>query len=137
MSQDAWHKKAFYRISAYGVIRNKNNEILMVNEHNYFTLPGGGWDYGETLHDALKRELDEEIALASDFREKIIDAAPFFNESKNAWQMLLLCDIMYDDLEFSVGEHAGATKWCRLDEIDLSAPSNRLVVDLLTKQNGV
>lgn len=127
MNQTDWHKQAFYRISAYGVIRNDKDEVLMVNEHGYYTMPGGGWDYGESLHEALVRELYEEIALESDFGETIITALPFYNENKQAWQMLLLCEIAYDELKFSVGTHATDVKWFAPEVIDDSAPSNKLV----------
>jgi ADP-ribose pyrophosphatase YjhB (NUDIX family) len=82
-----WHKQAFYRISAIGVIKNANGEYLLCNEHNRWTFPGGAWDYGETLHEALKRELFEEIALTSDITENVITVVPFYNPNKDAWQV--------------------------------------------------
>lgn len=128
-----WHKQAFYRISAYGVIRNEAGQILMVNEHDFFTLPGGGWDYGESLHEALVRELYEEIALVSDFREKTIAALPMYNENRQAWQMFLLNEIVYEELKFSIGEHATETKWFDIEDIDVSASSNKLIQAALQK----
>ena len=127
MNQADWHTQAFYRISAYGLIRNDKGEVLMVNEHGYYTLPGGGWDYGESLHEALTRELDEEIALESDFSESVMTALPFYNDNKQAWQMLLLCEITYDELKFSVGAHATDVKWFAPEDIDDTAQSNKLV----------
>ena len=130
MTED-WHAQAFYRISAYGVIRNKVGHLLMVNEHGFFTLPGGGWEYGEDLHEALKRELHEEIALVSDFRDRIIAALPMYNENKSAWQMLILSEIIYDKLKFSVGADATETKWLAIEDIDISLLSNKLVQEAL------
>lgn len=126
-----WHNQAFYRISAIGLIRNAKNEILMVNEHGHFTLPGGGWDYGETLHEALKRELYEEVQLESDFYERVITAIPFYNSNKNAWQMWLACDILYDELQYGVGEHASEVRWFSEAEIDTTTKAGELTKQVL------
>lgn len=130
MKED-WHKQAFYRVSAIGLIRNQNGEVLMVNEHGHFTLPGGGWDYGESLHEALKRELFEEIALKSEFDEKVIAALPFYNKSKDAWQMWVACEILYDELNFGIGEHASDVRWFTPNEIEDSTLAGKLAKKVL------
>ena len=131
MNQPDWHQQAFYRVSAIGLIRNDKGQVLMVNEHGHFSLPGGGWDYGESLHEALKRELYEEIKLTSDFRESVITALPFYNPNKEAWQMWVACQIDYDELHFSIGEHASEVRWFDEDEIDMSTMAGKFVKQLL------
>jgi ADP-ribose pyrophosphatase YjhB (NUDIX family) len=51
------------RKSARGVVLNDKNEVSMqfVGKHNYYKLPGGGVDAGETIEEALRRELIEEV----------------------------------------------------------------------------
>lgn len=127
MNQSDWYKNAFYRVSAVGVIRNTEDEYLLVDEHGRWAFPGGGWDFGESLHEALKRELFEEIALTSEFSEKVITAIPFYNPNKEAWQMWVACDILYDKLEFSVGEHATDVRWFKEDEIDYTTMAGKLM----------
>ncbi len=129
-----WHKSAFYRVSAVGVIRNEDGKYLMVNEHGRWSFPGGGWDFGESLHEALKRELYEEIALTSDFREKVITAIPFYNPNKEAWQMWVACEIYHDGLDYGVGKHAQDVKWMREDEIDYSTMAGKLIEEVLKVQ---
>lgn len=126
-----WYEQAFYRVSVVGFIRNQDDEILMVNEHDRWTLPGGGWDYKESLHEALKREMYEEIALTTDFSETVIDAITFYNPNRKAWQMWVVCAIEYDELDYGIGEHATDVKWMREDEIDYDTVAGRLIKQLL------
>ncbi|PID31600.1 hypothetical protein CR970_04670 [Candidatus Saccharibacteria bacterium] len=118
MNVPDWYKNCFYRVGVKGLIRNSAGEILVVHEDGVWGLPGGGWDWGETEHEALKRELFEEIALTSDFGERLFFAAPKWLEDKQTWLLLLVYEITYDELEFSLGEHGDETKWVREAEID-------------------
>ncbi|HUD11058.1 MAG TPA: NUDIX hydrolase [Candidatus Saccharimonadia bacterium] len=52
-----------YRVSLK-IIVIRRHELLVVKENaGWYSLPGGGWDYGEELREALARELREEIDL--------------------------------------------------------------------------
>jgi GrpB-like predicted nucleotidyltransferase (UPF0157 family)/8-oxo-dGTP pyrophosphatase MutT (NUDIX family) len=56
-----------YRKGVSALITNKKNEFLLVNlesfEDKYFAIPGGGIEQGETLEDAVYRELNEELGI--------------------------------------------------------------------------
>lgn len=60
-------KKLQFRKGVSALILNKRNEVLLVNlesfETKYFAIPGGGIDEGETLEDAVYREIKEELNL--------------------------------------------------------------------------
>ena len=131
MTKSDWYNQAFYRISAVGVIENNSGEYLMVKEHGRWTLPGGGWDYEEDLHEALRRELFEEIALTSDFTEKVIQVLPFYNPNKEAWQMWVVCDIAYNDLDYGVGEDADDVAWMSKNEIDYTTLAGTLIKQVI------
>lgn len=130
-----WYKNAFYRVSVVGLIRNEKSQILMVNEHGRWTVPGGGWDYGESLHDALKREMFEEIALKSDFSEKVISAVPFYNPNKEAWQMWIVCEIDYKELDYGIGDHATDVRWTAEEDIDDDTMAGKLIKQVLKKDS--
>lgn len=54
------------RVRAAGILVD-NNKILLIkhkkNNNEYWLLPGGGVDYGETFSEAVKREFFEETNL--------------------------------------------------------------------------
>ena len=54
------------RIRVSGILK-KDNEILFVkhrkNKKEYYLLPGGGVDFGESFEAALKREFMEEVNI--------------------------------------------------------------------------
>lgn len=51
------------RKSARGVVLNEKGEVSIqfVSKKNYYKLPGGGVEIGETVEEALKREIVEEV----------------------------------------------------------------------------
>lgn len=134
--QDDWYDKAFYRTSAVALIRNDKGQVLMVNEHGRLTLPGGGWDYGESLHEALARELYEEIKLTSDFTEHMITALPFYNPNRGVWHMWVACRLEYKTLDFGIGEHASEVRWCNENEINEDDLAGKLTLQVLKQARG-
>jgi putative (di)nucleoside polyphosphate hydrolase len=56
-----------YRKGVSALIQNKNNEFLLVNlnsfEERFFAIPGGGVEEGESLEDAVYREIEEELGI--------------------------------------------------------------------------
>ena len=53
-----------FRPSAYGVIRRDDRILLVTNRSNgKYSFPGGGIEVGETIEDALAREVMEETGI--------------------------------------------------------------------------
>ena len=54
------------RIRVAAIIVEKDKILLLAHKKNnkvYWLLPGGGVKYGESLHEALKREAEEELGI--------------------------------------------------------------------------
>ena len=101
------YPNTFYRVSLKALIRNENNDVLVVKEKgSQWSLPGGGMDHGEDVHEALKRELYEEALIDSTFRETLVDSATMYLEHKEMWLLWLVFKIEIDNLTYGVGEDA-------------------------------
>lgn len=54
----------FYRVALKAVILDNQNRMLVVKSHKgFYEIPGGGWEHGEAIAQALERELQEETQL--------------------------------------------------------------------------
>mgnify|MGYP003646904558 CR=1 FL=1 len=62
-----------YNIRVYGLLANKNNELLLSKEFRFgkrfVKFPGGGHELGEGIIDGLKREFREELGIEIDTAE--------------------------------------------------------------------
>ena len=50
-----------FQIGIKAIIRNDENQILLLKNKDYWDIPGGRMDQGEDIEAALLRELNEEI----------------------------------------------------------------------------
>lgn len=102
------YPNTFYRVSLKVVIRNEIGEVLVVKEgtSDTWSLPGGGWDHEETEHEALSRELKEEIGYEGDFQSSIFTTAVFWLESKQAWLLWILYNVETENKNFTAGIHS-------------------------------
>lgn len=83
-----------YRKGVSALILNNKKEFLLVNlnsfEDKYFAIPGGGVEEGESLEDAVYREIKEELGIdkktleligKSDLPLKVIFKVPKINKA--------------------------------------------------------
>ena len=95
-----------YRISLKGLIHDSSGKVLVVKEsgRDWWDLPGGGMDHGESIKSALSRELNEEVCLRGNFEWKVLTCdEPKYLEEHNFWQLRLVVELKPDVFEFSPG----------------------------------
>lgn len=65
---DFFRKARKLRVRVAGFIQNEKQEILLIQQKKkdkeYWLLPGGGIEFGETAQKALARELKEELDIS-------------------------------------------------------------------------
>lgn len=100
MKQESQYPNAYYRVSVKAVIKDNYGRVLLVKEHNdYRVLPGGGIDHGESVQEALQRELVEEVG--SDIRVKSannVGVITFYTHTHKAWFMWLIFEVTLDNI---------------------------------------
>lgn len=109
MSQIGQYPNAFYRVSLKAVIRNEVGHVLLVKEKNNaknWNLPGGGMDHGESPHDALKRELYEEVGYRGDFTMKPIGIEPMYVMAHDACMLWVVYEVNCGSNNFAAGPEA-------------------------------
>lgn len=114
-----------FRVSLKALIRNERGEVLVVKEagRDWWDLPGGGMDHGETFKQAIARELEEEVGLKGDFSYRPIAVNdPAFLERANVMQMRIIFHVEPENYEFETGVDA--------DEVAFMSPD-------LFKDSGV
>ncbi|NTU98513.1 NUDIX domain-containing protein [Candidatus Falkowbacteria bacterium] len=118
--------KLVFRPSVYAVIVNEGR-ILMLNtkSNGKYFFPGGGQNIGETLPEALRREVREEVGLEIEIGKLIHFKEQFFyyDPHDEAYHMLsffyeckaLTLDLLSDD---SVDdEESEKPRWVDLNEL--------------------
>ena len=131
------YPNTFYRVSLKAMICNDNGEVLVVKENgSQWSLPGGGMDHGEDVHDALKRELYEEALIEAPFEETLIDSATMYLEKREAWLLWLVFNIDIGEFTYGVGQDADEVAFIN-PELFKNSPheSEQLVYKFATKYN--
>ena len=82
-----------YNIRVYGILLNKEKELLLSNEvlngKRFTKLPGGGHELGEGLIDGLKREFEEELNIEINAVEHFYTTDYFQQSAFNAEEQLI------------------------------------------------
>lgn len=98
-----------FRIAIKAYIENDKGEVLVVKEtgRNEWDLPGGGMNHGETVREALARELKEEVGYDDDFSYQVLTVDdPHILSGLDVYQTRLVLRVTPESTDFTVGEEA-------------------------------
>jgi len=127
------------RVSAYGIIRNKEN-ILLVNTRSSgkWFFPGGQVEIGETLKNALKREVMEETGIKIKIEKFLTFKELYFyyDPLNKAWQnyaFFYICKpetlklTEKNQIEFDESEKPAWINLSKLNKNNLQDPVNEIL----------
>ncbi|MBC7459536.1 NUDIX hydrolase [Candidatus Saccharibacteria bacterium] len=114
VDRNSGRKDSLIRISVKAVILDGKGHTLVVKERgrDWWDIPGGGIDHGETIKDALVRELYEEVFLEGDFEYEVLLAEnPHYLESHNMYQMRITFLVTPNSMIFKKGHDADEVRF--------------------------
>jgi 8-oxo-dGTP pyrophosphatase MutT (NUDIX family) len=96
---------AFYRVSVKAFITNEHGRVLVVKENqDSWSLPGGGLDYGEDPLGGLRREIEEELGLVDIHIGELHQTITGELESKKIWLLWLVYNVTIKSDLFKLGD---------------------------------
>lgn len=105
----------FYRMSSHAVICNDQNQVLLLKatyaDCNW-GLPGGGLDQGETIHEALIRECQEELGCQIDIEYL---SGVYYHSAVNSHAFIFKCNLR--DQQIHLSDEHSEYRWFNLDEL--------------------
>lgn len=85
---------------------NEAGEVLVVKEkgRDWWDLPGGGMDHGESIRDAIAREMYEEVSMTGGFSYELISVDdPSVIDEHGFWQLRLMFVVFQDNATYKPG----------------------------------
>ena len=135
MDQPSKYPTTFYRVSVKALITNEAGQVLVVKENqDTWSLPGGGLDHGEQPHDGLTREIKEELGVELSQNLQLLTTRTFYLPGKQAWLMWIVYQAtLPPDTTFTFGEGVTAAEFIGVRQLDANDLFEGLVATLLTE----
>lgn len=120
-----------YRVSIKALITDEQGRLLMIGGGDHWGIPGGGLEHGENIHDALSREIKEELGVTT----TSIAAQPTYVWTKkigpNFWSLGIAYKTELDSTRFTLEEGTKSARFQSPIEIEALRfdPSGTAVLD--------
>ena len=103
-------------------MRDEQGRVLVCKEgvETLWSLPGGGWDHGESEEECLKRELYEELGYEGSITYKPLTTKIFHVPQLDAQILWIIYDVRLDHIVETIGEHTTAVAYIDPDEFKAS-----------------
>lgn len=108
----------------YALIKNKHNQILMVDNHEgHWSLPGGRVEEGESLVEAVVREVYEETGLTFEPGDILaINEGKFLKRNHHAIFFTFEGRIVGGVEEIKMPEEIFQLEWVNIEQVEQRTP---------------
>jgi len=115
------YPNTIYRVTVKAFITDENNKILVVKEkQDFWSLPGGGLDHGESPQDGIKREIQEEIGLEDVTVGDIAYSTTVYLDQRDFWMTWIVYKAKIKSSNFVLGDGVTEAKFIDISEIESS-----------------
>ena len=110
-----------YRVVAKALITDPAGKILVVKEgQDFWSLPGGGLEHGESAQDCIKREIKEEIGIEDVEIGDIIYSTNVYLDRKDIWMTWIVYKAKIAASDFVFGDGVTDAKYINIEDIQQS-----------------
>lgn len=115
-----------WRPSVYAIVI-RDGKILLTKQHGAYHLPGGGVELGESLEEALLREVQEETGIAVANPRLVECVSGYFTTTESTHHQTILLfyqcsyvggDLSMDGMDEGEKPHGEMPEWVPLDQLD-------------------
>ena len=125
------YPSTIYRVVAKALITDATGKILVVKEgQDFWSLPGGGLEHGESTKDCLQREINEEIGINDVLIDEIVYSTNVYLDQRDIWMTWIVYKAKIDSLDFVFGDGVTDAKYIDINEIrDSTDLLEKLIVE--------
>lgn len=125
------YPSTIYRVVAKALITNEEGKILVVKENqDFWSLPGGGVDHGESAQECIKREIKEEIGLTSVSVNELVYSTNVYLDQRDMWMTWIVYKATLDSSDFIFGDGVTDAKYIDIEDIkDTTDLLEKLIVE--------
>lgn len=125
-NQSKYFPDSFFRVTVKALVV-KDGKILLIKESpelsGKWELPGGGLDFGEDIHEGLRREVEEEMGM----KVKSIEERPQYvwtwryeNKRNMDWyySLVVAYKVEFESFDFKTTEECEEIGWFSKEELE-------------------
>ncbi len=112
------YPSAIYRVVAKALVVNSEGKILVVKEgQDFWSLPGGGIEHGESAIDCIRREIREEIGVDDVRVDEIVYSTNVYLDRRDMWMTWIVHKAHLGSNDFVYGDGVTDARYIDLEEI--------------------